>query len=830
MVQSWTEYAMTRKLLRNITCAVVGFCLGMLLSSFIFLPDSHCVDPPSSEQPEPSAVQGRLSPGNVEKPLSKRAAVAPAAGGAAAVTPNSFSATTRIYLPPDKSPPVAFPEDKDRAKRDGGDDGPMHRPDDSALKKEFSVEMKVESKHPQELHFGNRPLTVTEELGLHKTLYVGVVTAKKYFRTRATAINNTWGRYVPKVNFFAPGADSPEGAGLPIISMDGVDDSYPPQKKVFSMLKYMCDNLKDEFDWFLRADDDLFLRPEELMQFLHTLDPQKPIYMGQPGIGFKRDRDRLKLKDGEVYCMGGTGVFYSRSALERIRPHLDTCLDEVMSYHEDVEVGRCVSRKAGLQCTWNYELGKILYYDISEKMFRGEDIPSDAKTQALMTRALTLHPVKDPPMFYRLQKFYTELRITNTYKKLENLRLQRQALCLYMPSNAFPEFHQYWPVDAPAPYKPKNRFDVLNWEYFNNKTLFQNVEQLPSVGLSGSNKVDTGNAVKTAIQLISQLHDNQRIASFTLVNGYRRLDPVRGVDYIMDISAKLGSGDAVEERVKFLRPFGDVQLVDELKIDPYVAINIIVPISGIPNRFKEFLANYEKVCLQKTSPTKLVVVIFGESKADFESLTAVLEPLKRRYPKAIISSVTVKGKFSRAGGLDAGAKTVGPKELMFFVDADLDFKENFLRRCRRNTALGAQAYFPVTFMLFNPEIVYPGGKTVPKEITITRDTGHWATYAFGMVCMYRKDYDDVGGFDLSIKGWGAEDVKFFDKVVASNIRTFRAVDPDLIHRFHMKKCDPNLSKEQFRMCIGALAEGYASKTQLANLYLKSEMSKKSPAL
>ena len=228
------------------------------------------------------------------------------------------------------------------------------------MQRDFSktnMDVKADPKDRQ-LRMGERPVTVTEELGLHKTLYVGVVTARKYLKTRATAINNTWGRLVPKVEFFSPGAKSEEGRGLPVVSMPGVDDSYPPQKKVFSMLKYMHDNMLDQFDWFLRSDDDLFLRPEELMAFLQTLDPQKPVYMGQPGMGFQRDRERLKLEEGEVYCMGGTGVFYSRSALKRVRPYLDECLAQVMSYHEDVEVGRCLSRKAGLQCTWNYQVGR----------------------------------------------------------------------------------------------------------------------------------------------------------------------------------------------------------------------------------------------------------------------------------------------------------------------------------------------------------------------------------------------------------------------------------------------------------------------------------------
>ena len=42
---------------------------------------------------------------------------------------------------------------------------------------------------------------------------------------------------------------------LPLINLPSVDDSYPPQKKSFLMLKYMSDLLGDKYDWFLRAGE-----------------------------------------------------------------------------------------------------------------------------------------------------------------------------------------------------------------------------------------------------------------------------------------------------------------------------------------------------------------------------------------------------------------------------------------------------------------------------------------------------------------------------------------------------------------------------------------------
>ncbi|VDM99879.1 unnamed protein product, partial [Onchocerca ochengi] len=55
---------------------------------------------------------------------------------------------------------------------------------------------------------------------------------------------------------------------MPVISLKGVTDIYPPQKKSFVMLKWMADHYLDDFDWFMRADDDLYVRGEQLETLL----------------------------------------------------------------------------------------------------------------------------------------------------------------------------------------------------------------------------------------------------------------------------------------------------------------------------------------------------------------------------------------------------------------------------------------------------------------------------------------------------------------------------------------------------------------------------------
>lgn len=92
-------------------------------------------------------------------------------------------------------------------------------------------------------------------------LYVGVMTAKKYLRSRAVAAYKTWVSSIPgKVEFFSSAGSETVHVPVPVVSLAGVDDSYPPQKKSFMMLKYIHDHYLDKYEWFMRADDDVYIR------------------------------------------------------------------------------------------------------------------------------------------------------------------------------------------------------------------------------------------------------------------------------------------------------------------------------------------------------------------------------------------------------------------------------------------------------------------------------------------------------------------------------------------------------------------------------------------
>lgn len=166
--------------------------------------------------------------------------------------------------------------------------------------------------------------------------------------------------------FSSEGSDS--SIPIPIVALRNVDDSYPPQKKSFMMLKYMHDHYLDKYEWFMRADDDVYIKGEKLEGFLRSLNSSEAIFLGQTGMGARDELGKLALEPGENFCMGGPGVIMSREVLKRMVPHIRECLQEMYTTHEDVEVGRCVRRFAGVQCVWSYEVRVTLSHITAAKV------------------------------------------------------------------------------------------------------------------------------------------------------------------------------------------------------------------------------------------------------------------------------------------------------------------------------------------------------------------------------------------------------------------------------------------------------------------------------
>ena len=73
--------------------------------------------------------------------------------------------------------------------------------------------------------------------------------------------------------------------------------------KVKSIWKILGERHLDDFDWFLKADDDTFIVVDNLRRFVESRNPRTPIWYGAK-------LKNPKVKDG--YQSGGAGYILSK--------------------------------------------------------------------------------------------------------------------------------------------------------------------------------------------------------------------------------------------------------------------------------------------------------------------------------------------------------------------------------------------------------------------------------------------------------------------------------------------------------------------------------------
>ena len=272
-------------------------------------------------------------------------------------------------------------------------------------------------------------------------------------------------------------------------------------------------------------------------------------------------------------------------------------------------------------------------------------------------------------------------------------------------------------------------------------------------------------------------------------------------------------------------------------------IHFVVPLTGRLEIFERFMFNYEEIVLKSEDKSKLVVVLF-ENETDLnygnirqsDFIREMFRNFSTKYKLGDKSlNLLVEHRvFSRSIGCELGAALFDDRDLIFFVDVDILFTQDFLLRARLNTIEFKQVYYPIVFSEYDPNGLKDGIKLTafnPNDNThhqkvrdshfnLNSDDGYWRQFGFGILVTYYGDLKRVGGFDKSIIGWGKEDVDLYEKYIKSNLTLFRTADPGLTHVFHKINCDPNLAYEQMLMCLGSKATSIASQRVLSDYVYK----------
>jgi glycoprotein-N-acetylgalactosamine 3-beta-galactosyltransferase len=110
-------------------------------------------------------------------------------------------------------------------------------------------------------------------------IYCFILTTPEYFDTRARVVNLTWAPGCDKFSFISEYSNDTKG--LPIASIANISSGrqHLTQKTTLA-LHYLYENFLNDYDWFVKADDDTYLFVENLKSFLKKQNTSEPITFG----------------------------------------------------------------------------------------------------------------------------------------------------------------------------------------------------------------------------------------------------------------------------------------------------------------------------------------------------------------------------------------------------------------------------------------------------------------------------------------------------------------------------------------------------------------------
>lgn len=157
-----------------------------------------------------------------------------------------------------------------------------------------------------------------------------VMTSPDNHKTRATLVQETWGKRCDKLLFVSEREDK-SLTNLTFLEVSVEHGREHLTAKTMSAFDHIYEKHIDEADWFIKADDDTYIVVENLRYFLSSQNTNEPIYFGH--------HFKTIVKQG--YFSGGGGYVLSKEALRRFGGRKKgSCREDQGA--EDAEMGKCM--------------------------------------------------------------------------------------------------------------------------------------------------------------------------------------------------------------------------------------------------------------------------------------------------------------------------------------------------------------------------------------------------------------------------------------------------------------------------------------------------------
>nr|XP_020475472.1 chondroitin sulfate glucuronyltransferase [Monopterus albus] len=632
------------------------------------------------------------------------------------------------------------------------------------------------------------------ELGIRERLLVGVLTSRATLNTLAVAVNRTVAHHFHRTFFFT-GLRSPKVPhGMTVVAHG--DDR--PVWLMYETVRHLHQHYGSDYDWFFLAQDDTYMQADRLSELVGHLSAGQDLYMG-------RAEEFIGGEEKARYCHGGYGYLLSRSLLlPRLQPHLDPCRNDILSVRPDEWLGRCIIDYLGLSCVEVHQEMTYRYFEL------GKNADPEREDSEQFKKAFTVHPVSEPNLMYRLHKRFSHIELEWTYLQIQQLQMQINNLSDLTPEG---KAGVTWPIGINHPFKPRTRFEVINWDYFTEEHIYSCIDSSPKCEIKGADRADVNAVLEIAVERLNELYQPQlRFRKRRLLNGYRRFDPTRGMEYILDLALEAytqkGRSQVIAKRVNLLRPLSAVEIIPMPYVTEATRVQVILPVTA---QDQDYVGNFLDMYVMNTLDTHdnvLLTFLFIYDPFDaqrvsqtdvFAGIKAMIGEVEKRYGDVKIPWISVK--------------TEVPSQVKLM---DIISKKH-------------PVFFPIHFQEYNPAVMYrdqqPSSASSSFASESLRD-GHFDRHVFDEACFYNADYMTARtkmAADILDNEELLESMEVYDIFVRySGLHVFRAVEPALIQKYVRRTCNPRFSEDIYHRCVLSNLEGLGSRSHLAMALFEQE--------
>ncbi|CAD5111090.1 DgyrCDS438 [Dimorphilus gyrociliatus] len=650
-----------------------------------------------------------------------------------------------------------------------------------------------------------RPKYAATELGIKEKLLAAVITSESTWDEMAPVFNTTFKQHPTKMIFFRRKkvADWQKN----VVSIDASNDA----EYVLMVLKFIAEKYGDKYDWFYLVKDNTYVRGERLMYLATHMSISYQIYMG--------------VQQGRV-CDFDYGVLIAQALLVKIQPNFDWCLKNAISSTESEALGQCVVHSIPkISCTNSYN---ELIYALS---------PSND--------TVSIPRMKSADEMLRTHKHWLKIDLELTQKELRAVQDEMVRIAPLTPEG---EAGLTWPIGIPAPSKAKNRFDIIRWDYFTETHIYFDTDFTTVRPLTGVDKDDVDEVIDHSIRKLKETYS--RLKYKGLENGYRRFDPARGMEYLLDIKV-FNEEDNEEDlkRVQLLRPLSVVELVPMAYVTEEAKVYLILPVTASDREaVVQFLDYYSRACLDTNDNSNLIIVFIYKESSDenhFAILKSMMTYYESKYTKGARMTWTSLEKAKLQPGqdgfdlmlIDSMTSTLPSNALIMLCSVGMELSSELLNRVRMNTIVNQQVFFPIAFYEYKPNLIYES-RPYPTHIEILKNVGHFDESAFEHSSFYAADYQAARSASPKSVKSTTDLFELFVKYGGEKLHVFRAVEPSLRQHWKELKCENRRQTKRgqndtaatpYERCMKSKLEGLANRQQLAMLLFEHEKNTQSKA-